>query len=98
MRRFEYIGGGSEKFWEIESAGASVTVHFGRMGTAGQTQRYNCGDDGITYFHVSASSYHSGGVNVALADGSVRFVADNIDFPTWQAMGTKAGGEPLPPP
>jgi predicted DNA-binding WGR domain protein len=38
VRRFEYIGGGSEKFWEIDRAGASVTVHFGRIGTAGQTQ------------------------------------------------------------
>ena len=26
MRRFEYIGGGSEKFWEIDRAGASVTI------------------------------------------------------------------------
>jgi prepilin-type N-terminal cleavage/methylation domain-containing protein/prepilin-type processing-associated H-X9-DG protein len=59
----------------------------------GPTQQYNCGDGTITYFHVCASSYHSGGVNVCMADGSVRFVADNIDFPTWQAMGTRAGGE-----
>ena len=64
----------------------------------GPTQQYNCGDSTITYFHVAASSYHSGGVNVCLADGSVRFVSDNIDFRTWQAMGTRAGGEPLSPP
>jgi prepilin-type N-terminal cleavage/methylation domain-containing protein/prepilin-type processing-associated H-X9-DG protein len=28
---------------------------------------------------VSASSYHSGGVNVALADGSIRFVSETIE-------------------
>ncbi len=57
------------------------------------TQRYNCGDTAIAHFHVAASSYHSGGVNVGMADGSVRFVRDSIDFFAWQAMGTKAGGE-----
>src|SRR5262245_15105415 len=57
------------------------------------TQRYNCGDTTIQYFHVAASSYHTGGVNVCMADGSVRFVRDSIDFFTWQAMGSMAGGE-----
>jgi prepilin-type processing-associated H-X9-DG protein len=39
-------------------------------------------------------SNHPGGVNAALADGSVRFVADAIDLPTWQALSTRAGDEP----
>jgi prepilin-type N-terminal cleavage/methylation domain-containing protein/prepilin-type processing-associated H-X9-DG protein len=62
-------------------------------------QHYNCGDDvtqdniGIVHIHVAASSYHAGGVNVGMADGSVRFVADGINFATWQALGTRAGGE-----
>jgi prepilin-type processing-associated H-X9-DG protein len=42
---------------------------------------------------VGARSRHTGGVNVALADGSVRFVADGIDLTTWRAMGTRANGE-----
>ena len=37
-RRFEYVGGGSDKFWEIEVRGTEVTVRFGRRGTNGQTQ------------------------------------------------------------
>jgi len=40
-----------------------------------------------------ASSYHSGGVNVCLADGSVRFVTDNIDPNVWTGVGSKSGGE-----
>ena len=38
MRRFEFVGGGSSKFWEISQSGSEVTVHFGRIGTNGQTQ------------------------------------------------------------
>ncbi len=45
VRRFGYIGGGSEKFWEIDRAGGSVTVRFGRIGTAGQTQVKDLGSD-----------------------------------------------------
>jgi prepilin-type N-terminal cleavage/methylation domain-containing protein/prepilin-type processing-associated H-X9-DG protein len=56
-------------------------------------QQYNCGDTAIAHFHVAASSYHTGGVNVGMADGSVRFVNDGINFAAWQAMGTMAGGE-----
>lgn len=44
-------------------------------------------------FHIAARSYHSGGVNVAFVDGSVRFVTDGVNFGTWQALGTRCGGE-----
>lgn len=41
----------------------------------------------------NADSYHPGGVNVAMADGSVRFIKSTIDMATWMALGTKGGGE-----
>ncbi len=40
-----------------------------------------------------AQSSHPGGVNVLMADGSVRFVKDSINQATWWALGTKANGE-----
>jgi prepilin-type processing-associated H-X9-DG protein len=43
--------------------------------------------------HAAARSYHSGGVNVAYGDGSVRFVSNSVDLLVWQAMGTRGGGE-----
>jgi prepilin-type N-terminal cleavage/methylation domain-containing protein/prepilin-type processing-associated H-X9-DG protein len=48
---------------------------------------------GDTYAVVTARSYHSGGVNVVLMDGSVRFVTNDIAPATWRALGTRAGGE-----
>lgn len=42
---------------------------------------------------VSPSSLHPGGVNVLMADGSVKFVKDSIDRMTWWKLGTKDGGE-----
>jgi prepilin-type N-terminal cleavage/methylation domain-containing protein len=38
-------------------------------------------------------SHHHHGVNVVLADGSVRWVSDTISEEVWQALATRAGGE-----
>ena len=40
-----------------------------------------------------ASSYHSGGVNVGMLDGSVKFVKNTVAYQTWFSLGTRAGGE-----
>ncbi len=42
---------------------------------------------------AAARSKHTGGVNACFADGSVRFIRESIAVGTWQAMGTKTGGE-----
>jgi prepilin-type processing-associated H-X9-DG protein len=55
-------------------------------------------DPTMTYIAVGyrgARSRHSGGVNVLLGDGSVRFVSNSIPLPTWRALGTRATGEVL---
>jgi prepilin-type N-terminal cleavage/methylation domain-containing protein/prepilin-type processing-associated H-X9-DG protein len=41
----------------------------------------------------AARSRHEGGVNVALCDGSIRFVNDSIVTAVWQALGTAQGSE-----
>jgi prepilin-type N-terminal cleavage/methylation domain-containing protein/prepilin-type processing-associated H-X9-DG protein len=42
-----------------------------------------------------ARSRHTGGVNAALCDGSVRFIRNTISITTWRALGTASGGETL---
>ncbi|MEW4569708.1 DUF1559 domain-containing protein [Tautonia sp. JC769] len=42
---------------------------------------------------TAARSWHSGGVNACLADGSVRFVKDTVDRRVWHASWTRQGGE-----
>ena len=48
------------------------------------------GDSGGAY---SASSRHPGGVNIAFADGSVRFIKSTVAPVVWWALGSRAGGE-----
>ena len=48
---------------------------------------------GTDQLQVFARSSHPGGVQSALADGSVRFISNTINLTTWRALGTKAGGE-----
>jgi prepilin-type N-terminal cleavage/methylation domain-containing protein/prepilin-type processing-associated H-X9-DG protein len=42
-----------------------------------------------------ASTPHTGGINVALADGSVRFVSQSVSPGTWWSAMTPSGGEVL---
>ena len=42
---------------------------------------------------VPPTSRHPGGCNVMMGDGSVRFIKNSINVQTWQAIGTRNGGE-----
>jgi prepilin-type N-terminal cleavage/methylation domain-containing protein/prepilin-type processing-associated H-X9-DG protein len=46
-----------------------------------------------TYAVVTSRSYHPGGVNVMLMDGSVRFMSQTISQTAWRALGSRNGGE-----
>jgi prepilin-type N-terminal cleavage/methylation domain-containing protein/prepilin-type processing-associated H-X9-DG protein len=54
-----------------------------------------CSSIGTASFtnYSEADSFHPGGVNVLMADGSVRFIKNSINIRSWWALGTKAGGE-----
>lgn len=63
--------------------------------------RLTCGGTGFPgtmtnmAMQVPPSSRHPGGVNVAMCDGSVRFVSDAVNLDIWRAIGTRNGQEPL---
>ncbi len=48
---------------------------------------------GIGFY--SPRSRHPGGVNVAMTDGSVRFIKDSIAIQVWYALATRSGNEVL---
>jgi prepilin-type N-terminal cleavage/methylation domain-containing protein/prepilin-type processing-associated H-X9-DG protein len=56
---------------------------------------FDCGDYNLTMAHMAARSYHTGGANMAFADGSVHFITNSIDFSTYQALGTRSGDETI---
>lgn len=45
---------------------------------------------------VTSRSYHSGLVNVAMVDSSVRTVSNGVDLKIWRALSTRNGREPIP--
>jgi prepilin-type N-terminal cleavage/methylation domain-containing protein/prepilin-type processing-associated H-X9-DG protein len=48
---------------------------------------------GSDYGWKSCRSFHSGGVNLLMGDGGVRFAKDGVSPAVWAALGTRAGGE-----
>lgn len=106
------------------TAGQLVKGRFGSLWTDGQPERVafntilapnqpGCTDDtNVNADSINvvlpASSRHTGGVNVGLADGSVRFISNSIDtgnttlaqpdsgpsrYGAWGALGSKSGGD-----
>ncbi len=56
---------------------------------------WSCATDATNYNNpiATASSRHSGAVNVVMMDGSVRAIKSTITPTVWQAIGTKANNE-----
>jgi prepilin-type N-terminal cleavage/methylation domain-containing protein len=48
-----------------------------------------------TNVYAASRSLHSGGVQAAMADASVRFCVDGVNATVWQQIGSRAGGEPI---
>ncbi len=84
--KYQWRSTGPEWIWDSD---INVYPHLGPPNSR------NCAYPANLRAGWNANSYHTGGVNVALCDGSVRFVAQTIALPTWRALGTRNGGEVL---
>jgi prepilin-type N-terminal cleavage/methylation domain-containing protein/prepilin-type processing-associated H-X9-DG protein len=87
--------------WGIGGMGATL---FNTIAPPNSTQyqwaacRTDCngGCDGASMDYSNAQSYHPGGVNALLGDGSVKFLKNSISLNIYWALGTRSGGEVIP--
>jgi prepilin-type N-terminal cleavage/methylation domain-containing protein/prepilin-type processing-associated H-X9-DG protein len=84
---YQWLSAGGE--WLNDNATGTAYIH------CGPPNATNCGFPANLRFCVNANSDHTSGVNVALCDGSVRFVSESISLTTWRALGTRASGDLL---
>ena len=70
---------GSEEYFETDFN----SWQEGKFGAAGSP----------SYAIITSRSFHTGVVNAALADGSVRTISENIRLDIWRALTTRSGGE-----
>ena len=79
--------GGEGGWGDATSSGSSLWGSSGDGTTAPGTCGVNCSNDYGLY------SFHPGGANVLLADGSVRLVSTNVSITTLCSLVTRSGGE-----
>ncbi|MFO0865545.1 MAG: DUF1559 domain-containing protein [Gemmataceae bacterium] len=90
-----YRNGGtvdSSGYWNIGSPSCQ-NMHSQASGSFGPP--LNSTDNGC-YGYIGFRSRHTGGVNFAMFDGSIRFITDSVSDATRLGLGSRAGGEVLP--
>ncbi|MDO5554498.1 MAG: DUF1559 domain-containing protein [Planctomycetia bacterium] len=87
-------GGGFTGYYAPNAIGPDSNKVAWPDGTVGRNGKATCTGGASLGAQVSTSrSYHSGGVNAALGDGSVRFVSDTVNIKIWQCSLNGGEGE-----
>ncbi|MDB5387202.1 MAG: putative major pilin subunit [Planctomycetaceae bacterium] len=98
-----YVKDGQEMdYWQIGSpqtggwtaGGTGGTEYTEGLGSTGPrlNSRLIPTESGVL-MEMSFGSYHIGGANIGMADGSVRFISENVDLNTYHSLGSRNGGE-----
>lgn len=81
---------GASWAWAFVGVGSTYTH---TMAPNDQSCHGDAGCDWCNYGLMAAGSMHTGGAQVCMADGSVRFVNQSLNYATWLALGTRASGD-----
>ncbi len=94
--RVPIVPGGDDPGLVVGGLWADHQKGFGIEGTSpdGFTVVGECAINCNNSFEIY--SFHQGGANVAMADGSVRFLREGMSIRTLAALSTRAGGEVIP--
>lgn len=81
----------------LVSTGTTLNVKAGTVTcTQADPSALNTNADNAWYKNTALGGFrstHTGGCNFVFGDGSVKFVRDNVSMTTYQALGSRAGGE-----
>jgi prepilin-type N-terminal cleavage/methylation domain-containing protein len=84
-----YTTGGQSWFW----LGRQHTLYTHTQQPNGRVPDCLLPRSVVPYGMATARSWHRGGVNAVMGDGSGRFVLESIDLAVWRGLGTRNGGE-----
>jgi len=75
--------------WILGNYGNTLYNHY----YAPNSEHWDCMNLAQQKGFLAARSYHSGGVQLLLCDGSVHFMIDTIEAAVWRGLATRSGGE-----
>ena len=89
---------GGNGVWNTKRGEQWINGHFGNTlynhyYTPNVANKWDCGNASHNKALTAARSNHTGGVNLLLCDGSVRFMRNSVSPAAWQALATRNGGE-----
>src|SRR5206468_4443756 len=86
-------------YWSNQRGGKWINGHYADANynhhLLPNDPRPDCSNASHNPGQAAARSQHTGGVNVLLGDGSVRFVRNAVAPDVWRALATRGGGEVL---
>ncbi len=98
MRRFEFVGGSSAKFWQCKVEDSTFTIVFGRLGTDGQTKEKEFDDEDEANDEMArkiTEKLKEGYVEVAAGGAAATTTGDAAAAPPAGAKGAAAASAKL---